>query len=155
MRDDWRLARYHSRANHSLEKQGRAGYTNDIKLGEVVDMVSDIADLQKRIRIFIDERDWDQFHNLKDLAISLNLEAAEVLEHFQWKNEKEIDEHAKNRKDDVGEEIADVLYWVLLLSNKIDLNLTDAFEKKMQKNEAKYPVEKAKGSHKKYTELEG
>lgn len=117
-------------------------------------MASDIADLQKRIRKFVDDRDWDQFHNPKDLAISLSLEAAEVLEHFQWKNEDEMADHIKNRKDDVGEEIADVLYWVLLLSNKIDLDLTDAFEKKMQKNEAKYPIEKAKGSHKKYTELE-
>lgn len=118
-------------------------------------MASDIADLQKRIRAFVDERDWDQFHNLKDLAISLNLEAAEVLEHFQWKNEKEMDEHAEKRKDDVGEEIADVLYWVLLISNKLDLDLTGAFENKMQKNEAKYPIDKAKGSHKKYTELDG
>lgn len=116
-------------------------------------MASDIADLQKRIRAFVNERDWDQFHNPKDLAISLSLEAAEVLEHFQWKNEKEMNEHIKYRKDDVGEEIADVLYWVLLLSNKVDLNLADAFEKKMQKNEAKYPAEKAKGSHRKYTEL--
>lgn len=116
-------------------------------------MASDIADLQKRIRQFVDERDWDQFHNPKDLAISLCLEAAEVLEHFQWKNADEMAEHVTNRKDDVGEEIADVLYWVLLLSNKVDINLAEAFEKKMQKNEAKYPVEKAKGSHKKYTEL--
>lgn len=117
-------------------------------------MASDIAGLQKLIKKFVDERDWNQFHNPKDLAISLSLEAAEVLEHFQWKNEEEMAEHVINHKDDLGEEIADVLYWVLLLSNKINLNLTDAFEKKMQKNEAKYPVEKAKGSHKKYTELE-
>lgn len=116
-------------------------------------MASDIADLQKRIREFVDERDWDKFHNPKDLAISLSLEAAEVLEHFQWKNDQEMADHVINRKDDVGEEIADVLYWVLLLSNKVELDLTDAFEKKMQKNEAKYPIEKARGSHKKYTEL--
>lgn len=115
---------------------------------------SDIADLQERIRNFVDQRDWDQFHNPKDLAISLNLEAAEVLEHFQWKNADEMTQYVKSRKEDIGEEIADVLYWVLLLSNKIDLDLTEAFEKKMQKNEAKYPIEKAKGSHKKYTELE-
>ena len=117
-------------------------------------MATDIDKLQKRIRLFVNERDWDQFHNPKDLAISLCLEAAEVLEHFQWKNDKEMTNHVTNHKDDVGEEIADVLYWVLLLSNKVGLDLTDAFEKKMQKNELKYPVEKAKGSHKKYTELE-
>lgn len=117
-------------------------------------MASDIADLQKMIHEFVDDRDWDQFHNPKDLAVSLTLEAAEVLEHFQWKNDAEMREHVLTRRDDVGEELADVLYWVLLLSNKIDLDLTEAFTRKMSQNVAKYPVEKAKGNHKKYTEHE-
>ena len=112
-----------------------------------------LSDLQVQIRKFCDDRDWDQFHNPKDLSISLALEDAEVLEHFQWKNDAEMAEHIKNKKADVGEELADVFYWVLLLANKTDINLVDAFEKKMAKNEAKYPVLKAKGSHKKYTEL--
>lgn len=112
-----------------------------------------LAELQKMIRKFVDDRDWDQFHNPKDLSISLALEAAEVLEHFQWKNADEMAKHSVDRKGEVGEELADVFYWVLLLANKLDINLVDAFQKKMDKNEAKYPVEKAKGSHKKYTEL--
>lgn len=112
-----------------------------------------LKDLQARIRQFVDERDWDQFHNPKDLSISLALEAAEVMEHFQWKNLKEMAKHSVDGKEDIGEELADVFYWVLLLANKLDIDLVSAFEKKMQKNEAKYPVEKAKGSHKKYTEL--
>jgi dCTP diphosphatase len=112
-----------------------------------------IQDLQTKIRQFVDERDWDQFHNPKDLSISLALEAAEVMEHFQWKSPEEMAEHATKRKDDVGEELADVFYCVLLLANKLDIDITDALEKKMAKNAAKYPVEKAKGSHKKYTEL--
>ena len=112
-----------------------------------------LADLQKMIRKFVDDRDWDQFHNPKDLSISLSLEAAEVMEHFQWKNAAEMDEHAKKMKTEVGEELADVLYWVLLLANKLDVDLVDAFEEKMVKNETKYPTAKAKGSHKKYTEL--
>lgn len=112
-----------------------------------------LKDLQARISRFVDERDWDQFHNPKDLAISLALEAAEVMEHFQWKNAAEMAEHSVAKKEDVGEELADVFYWVLLLANKLDIDLVPAFEKKMQKNEAKYPVEKARGSHKKYTEL--
>lgn len=116
-------------------------------------MSSDFTDLQVKIREFCDLRDWDQFHNPKDLAISLNLEASEVLEHFQWKSEKEIAEHVANNKSDVAHELADVLYWVLLMANKLDINLSEAFAEKMKKNEAKYPVEKAKGSHKKYTEL--
>lgn len=115
-------------------------------------MSSDIANLQKMIRQFVDDRDWDQFHNPKDLSISLALEAAEVMEHFQWKNEEEMVEHVKNYKADVAEEIADVFYWVLLLSNKLDIDLTEAFKQKMEQNRAKYPVEKAKGNHKKYTE---
>jgi len=112
-----------------------------------------LTDLQKQIRKFCDERDWDQFHNLKDLSISLALEAAEVMEHFQWKNTAEMTEHIEKNRNDVGEELADVLYWVLLLANKTGVDLVDVFQKKMTKNKAKYPIEKAKGSHKKYTEL--
>lgn len=112
-----------------------------------------LTDLQKQIRKFCDDRDWDQFHNPKDLSISLALEAAEVMEHFQWKNAEEMARHSKIKKDDIGEEIADVFYWVLLLSNKLDIDLVKAFEKKMRKNEVKYPTEKARGSHRKYTEL--
>ncbi|HUB93897.1 MAG TPA: nucleotide pyrophosphohydrolase [Verrucomicrobiae bacterium] len=112
-----------------------------------------LADLQKQIRKFCDDRDWDQFHNPKDLSISLALEAAEVLEHFQWKNADEMAQHARDKKGEVGEELADVFYWLLLIANKLDIDLVDAFEAKMRKNEAKYPIEKARGSHKKYTEL--
>ena len=104
------------------------------------------------IRKFVDERDWSQFHNPKDLSISLSLEAAEVLEHFQWKNEVEMASYGESHKDNVGEELADVLYWVLLLANKLEIDLSSAFKNKMLKNAAKYPVEKSKGNHKKYTE---
>ena len=114
-----------------------------------------LAELQRMIRTFCNERDWDQFHNPKDLSISLALEAAEVMEHFQWKSPEEMAEHARRHKEDVADELADVFYWVLLLSNKLDVDLIEAFLRKMQKNEAKYPVAKAKGSHKKYTELAG
>lgn len=112
-----------------------------------------LAELQKTIRKFCDDRDWDQFHNPKDLSISLALEAAEVMEHFQWKSAAEMVEHSKTRKEDIADELADVFYWVLLLANKLDVNLVEAFGRKMAKNEVKYPVSKAKGSHKKYTEL--
>lgn len=112
-----------------------------------------LHDLQVKIRKFCDDRDWDQFHNPKDLSISLALEAAEVMEHFQWKNDDEMRKHSLEKKTEVGDELADVFYWVLLLANKLDIDLEDAFDKKMDKNEKKYPVEKAKGSHKKYTEL--
>ncbi len=115
--------------------------------------MSDINKLIKRIADFRDARDWKQFHNPKDCAISLSLEASEVLEHFQWKSSEEIKEYVESNKGEISEELADVLYWVLLMSNDLDVDIADAFEKKMKKNEDKYPIEKAKGRHAKYTEL--
>lgn len=115
--------------------------------------MSEIKDLTKRIIDFRDAREWKQFHNPKDVALSLSLEAAEVLEHFQWKNGKELDEYIESHKERIGEELSDVLYWVLLMSHDLDINILDALSKKMSKNEEKYVIEKAKGNHKKYTEL--
>jgi NTP pyrophosphatase (non-canonical NTP hydrolase) len=112
-----------------------------------------IDELAKKIVAFRDARDWKQFHNPKDVAISLALEASEVLEHFQWKNKEEIEKYVKTNKGDVGEELADVLYWVLLMSHDLNIDILDALDKKMEKNEKKYPVEKAKGRHTKYTKL--
>jgi dCTP diphosphatase len=108
--------------------------------------------IRQRILTFTAERDWNQFHNPKDLALSLILEAAEVLEHFQWKDQGEVEAHLTQHKNDVAEELCDVLYWVVLMAHEFDIDLPTAFEKKMQKNEAKYPVEKARGNHKKYTQ---
>jgi NTP pyrophosphatase (non-canonical NTP hydrolase) len=115
--------------------------------------MSDIQDLTKQIVDYRDERDWKQFHNPKDLAISLLLEAAEVAEHFQWKNPKEIEEHIKTHRTDIGEELADVLYWVLLTSHDLGIDIKTAFAEKMKQNEKKYPIEKSKGKHTKYNQL--
>jgi len=115
--------------------------------------MSDVKNLQEKIAQFVSDRDWHQFHNPKDLAISLNLEASEVLEHFQWKSEKEMLEYVKTHKEEVSDELADVLYWVLLMANNMDIDVVAASEKKLEKNAKKYPVEKSKGNHKKYTEL--
>lgn len=115
--------------------------------------MSDIKSLQEKIAKFVEERDWNQFHNPKDLAISLSLEASEVLEHFQWKNHEEILRHVKENQEDIGDELADVLYWVLLMANNLNIDVIAASERKLVKNAKKYPVEKAKGNHKKYTNL--
>ena len=115
--------------------------------------MSDISKLTKRIIDFRDARDWKQFHNPKDLALSLVLEASEVMEHFQWKNPKEIDEYIKTNKADIADELADTLYWVLLMSSDLGINIRKALETKLEKNEAKYPVEKSKGKHVKYDKL--
>lgn len=115
--------------------------------------MSDIKNLIEKIKRFRDERDWKQFHNPKDVAISLILEASEVLEHFQWKDQEEIKKYMKINKKEIGEELADVLYWVLLMSNDLGIDIKDALEKKLKKNEGKYPKEKVKGKHTKYDKL--
>lgn len=115
--------------------------------------MSDMKDLARQITEFRDARDWKQFHRPKDLALSLVLESGEVLELFQWKNESEALEVVETKKEDLSDELADVLYWVLLMGEDFGIDLKGALEKKMAKNNAKYPVEKAKGSSKKYTEL--
>lgn len=115
--------------------------------------MSKLDELTKRILDFREARDWKQFHNPKDVALSLVLEASEVMEHFQWKNSAEIDAYIEEHRADIGEEIADVLYWVLLLSHDLGIDALVALEAKINKNESKYPVDKAKGKHTKYNQL--
>ena len=106
--------------------------------------------LVNRIKTFCDERDWSQFHDPKNLAISLNLEASEVLELYQWTKDNQL---KPERAEKINEELADVLYWLIMLSNHYHIDLVDALDKKMDQNEKKYPIEKAKGNSKKYNEL--
>ena len=103
-----------------------------------------------RILEFQGERDWQQFHSAKNLAISLCLEASEVLECFQWTADHDLHDH---KRAQLCEELADVYYYLLLLAHEADIDIRDAFDRKMKINEKKYPVDKAKGSPKKYTEL--
>lgn len=116
-------------------------------------MKQDLNESIKKILAFRKARNWKQFHNAKDLAISLSLEASEVLEHFQWKTNEEIEEYVKTHKEHIGEELADVFYWVLLMSHDLKIDIIKALDKKMKKNAEKYPVKKAKGSHEKYNKL--
>lgn len=109
--------------------------------------------LTKDILDFRAERDWQQFHTPKDEAISLTLEAAEVLEHVQWRGPEELKKYIETNRQDIGEELADVLFWVLLMCHDFKIDLVEAFDKKMLQNKKKYPVEKAKGRHTKYTHL--
>lgn len=115
--------------------------------------MSDVSQLTQRILGFINDRDWNKFHNPKDLALSLVLESVEVMEHFQWKNNEEIQDYIKSNKKEIGEELADVLYWVLLMSHSLDIDIKQAFEDKMLKNETKYPIDKSRGKHDKYNKL--
>ena len=104
----------------------------------------------KIIKEFIKQRDWEQFHDPKNLAISLNLESSEVLELFQWTKDNEIN---KNKVENLKDELADVYYWLLLLADYYKIDIEKSLEEKLLKNEKKYPIEKSKGKSSKYNEL--
>jgi dCTP diphosphatase len=113
----------------------------------------DIKELQKKVLEFREERDWDQYHNPKDLAISLSLEAAELLEIFQWKGPGEVEalKSDATSRERVKEELGDILIYALNMCHAFGFDPTDVILSKLKINEEKYPVEKAKGSAKKYT----
>lgn len=106
--------------------------------------MADIKDLTKKIIDFRDARDWKQFDTPKDLAISLVLEASEVMEHFQWKNEKEVTEHIRTHKEDIADELADVLNYLMTLAHDLEVDLSEAVDAKLRKAAIKYPIQKAK-----------
>jgi dCTP diphosphatase len=112
-----------------------------------------LHEITTQIVSFRDARDWKQFHGLKDIALSMMLEAGEVGEIFQFKTDTEIAGKLESLKERIGEELSDVLYWTLLMAHDSGVNLEEAFARKMDRNEAKYPLEKAKGNNRKYTEL--
>lgn len=109
--------------------------------------VSDIKEITQALLKFRDERDWAQFHTAKDLALALNIEAGELLEAFLWKASEQAD------IDKVKEELADVIAFALLLAEKYDLDVKQIVLQKIEQNALKYPVEKSRGSAKKYTKL--
>ena len=114
----------------------------------------DLAVLRERLRTFVDERDWRQFHNHKDLALSMVLEAAEVLEHFQWKSPEEVEEYGRTHREEIAEELADVLKYLVELADNLGVeDIVETALVKLEKDARKYPPEKARGRHAKYTEL--
>lgn len=120
---------------------------NDYICGKAFYMENDIQALTELVKAFVDERDWDQFHNPKDLALALSIEASELNEAFLWKRA----EDAKPEK--VREELADVFIYALLLARKYGFDVSIIVKEKIAANAAKYPVEKSKGTAKKYNEL--
>lgn len=112
-----------------------------------------LDDIIRQIRAFRDERDWQQFHGHKEMAISVAVEASELLEHFQWKTAEEVKTYAKEHKSEIAEEIADVAIYLLELADNMNIDIAKAITEKLKKNAIKYPVEKAKGVHTKYTKL--
>ncbi|MDE0834921.1 MAG: nucleotide pyrophosphohydrolase [Akkermansiaceae bacterium] len=105
-----------------------------------------------KIRSFRDERDWAQFHNPKDMAIAISLEAGELLEHFLWKNPEEVEERIVEKRSEIQSEIADIAIYLTELADNLGIDLLKAMEEKIRVNEEKYPAERVRGSSKKYTE---
>lgn len=108
--------------------------------------------LRAIVRAFVDERDWDQFHTPKNLASALTVEAAELLEHFQWLRHGAADELGDAKLREVRHEMADVLVYLVRLADKLDVDLLAAVEEKMVLNRAKYPADKVRGDARKYYE---
>ena len=111
-----------------------------------------IYELTKKLAHFRDARDWKQFHNAKDLAAALSIEAAELQELFLWQHPENINIDSPEKKERVEEEVADIASFLLLLCNELDIDLADAVERKIVKNAEKYPADKVRGSSKKYNE---
>jgi NTP pyrophosphatase (non-canonical NTP hydrolase) len=116
-------------------------------------LMGEIKQITEKIKKFRDERDWMQFHDPKNMAVSIILEASELLEHFQWKTTEEVEQYAKQNHAEIKDEIADIALYLFELADNLGINLIDAMEQKLKKNEMKYPVEKARGKHTKYNKL--
>ena len=115
---------------------------------------NDFVRLRDAIRVFVNERDWDQFHTPKNLSSALCVEAAELLENFQWLNEGSRSELSDARLTQVRHEMADVLVYLIRLADKLDVDLPQAVAEKMALNRIKYPADKVRGDARKYTEYE-
>ncbi|MCL4321876.1 MAG: nucleotide pyrophosphohydrolase [Deltaproteobacteria bacterium] len=119
------------------------------------DSESTVAELKDTVREFCEKRDWDRYHNAKDLAIGIITEASELLEFFRFKDDAEIRVLMNDgeKLNEISHELADILYFILRFSQKYDIDITKAFEAKMKVNEIKYPIDKSRGSNKKYNEF--
>ena len=115
--------------------------------------MTDLESLRDQLRTFASERDWDQFHSPKNLAAALAVEASELLEHFQWLTEAQSQQLPPKTLNEVSNEVADVLLYLIRISDKLGIDLIAAANAKILLNAEKYPVEKARGSSRKYTEL--
>lgn len=113
-----------------------------------------LEDIRRRARAFAVERDWEQFHSPKNLAMALSVEAAELMEHFQWLREDEAAALPEPTRAAVAEEIADVQIYLVLLADRLGVDIPEAVAAKMTKNETRYPADKVRGSARKYTDYE-
>jgi dCTP diphosphatase len=117
-------------------------------------MVDSLRDLRDRVNAFVAERDWAQFHTPKNLAMAMIVEAAELLEHFQWDTPEESKQLDDAKREAVGHELADTFVYLLRLAEVLEIDLIEVTNNKINLNALKYPVEKAKGSNAKYTKYQ-
>jgi len=120
-----------------------------------MDSETNLLDLKNMVKNFCDDRDWEKYHGAKELSIGIIMEASELLEHFRFKSDIEIEEILENitKRDAIGEELADIFFLILRFAQKYNFNLSSELIRKIEINKSKYPINKAKGSNKKYTEL--
>lgn len=123
-------------------------------MSEVTSDTDRLTELRDRLRGFVRERDWEQFHSPKNLAMAMIVEAAELVEHFQWATEQESRELNDEQRVKVEQEIADTFVYLLRLSDVLGIDLIDAAHRKMDLNAKKYPADKARGRNDKYTAYE-
>ncbi|XOV89894.1 MAG: nucleotide pyrophosphohydrolase [Pseudomonadota bacterium] len=116
--------------------------------------MKDLTELRNAMRVFVAERDWEQFHSPKNLAMAMSVEVAELLEHFQWLTESASAELDEATRQAVADEIADVQIYLVRLADRLGIDILPACEAKLARNAIKYPVAKARGRADKYTRLE-
>ncbi|MEM3227423.1 MAG: nucleotide pyrophosphohydrolase [Candidatus Micrarchaeaceae archaeon] len=121
----------------------------------MTDKTTTVKELKDEVQKFCEDRDWDQFHNAKDLAIGISTEASELLDLFRFKSQEDIDKMMQDptRRERIGEELADVIYFTFRFAQRFNFDISTELLSKLKKNNEKYPVEKAKGSNKKYNEV--
>jgi NTP pyrophosphatase (non-canonical NTP hydrolase) len=116
-------------------------------------MNDSISSLTSRIQSFVDAREWRQFHNPKDLAVAIAAEAGELMQHFVWQQEEQIEERVRKNRDEIASEIADVAILLFEFADNLGFKLGDVMAAKIARNEERYPVAKSRGNNLKYSEL--
>ena len=116
-------------------------------------MSDSIAELTAQIQTFVDAREWRKFHNAKDLAVAIAAEAGELMQHFVWQQEEQIEKRLENHREEIASEIADVAILLFEFADNLGMNLGDVMQAKIARNDVRYPVEKSRGNNLKYSEL--
>ncbi len=116
-------------------------------------MSDSIAELTAQIQTFVDAREWRKFHNAKDLAVAIAAEAGELMQHFVWQQEEQIEKRLEKNREEIASEIADVAILLFEFADNLGMNLGNVMQAKIARNDVRYPVEKSRGNNLKYSEL--